>query len=122
MQKSTIKFFDLVTDLENIWKNKTNGSTEEEEFLGLISLVSESEFLLMRRDIIKVFKIGELEPFSGECYDEDDVEVGDISHAVQMTTIRLFPQSTPMDKPLSFDDRINWCREIVAAIDEAVQG
>ena len=104
----SIPFFEIVQRLEGVLGHTTN-------ILELIDLVSEANFLEIRSSIIAAFEVGEANEYS-EVFGHA-VEFGDISDAVREVTFRLYPQTTPMDMPISFGEREMWCDEILNTLD-----
>ena len=107
---NSMPFFPIVQELEEVL-----GYTED--VMALITLIDEKQFLAMRNKIVDVFKVGEMEPFHGQFGEE--IEFGDVSDSVRETTFALYPQGTPMDKPISLSERKEWCSKILQALDYA---
>lgn len=105
-------FFPLVERLQ-----KTIGNTKD--IMRLIDLVNKKNFLQLRSEIINAFEIGGLPEFDGQFGDE--VELGDLSDAVIHVTLSTYPQSTPLDKLISFEERKVWCIRIIEIMDKSVQ-
>lgn len=107
-----IAFFPIVQKLENVL-----GYTSD--IIGLLEPVSKAKFLKIRDDIVEVFSVGEVSPFTGQYGDE--VEFGDLSDAVRETTISLYSQSTPIDMLIKFEERREWCQKVLDAMDSAAR-
>ncbi|OUV22069.1 MAG: hypothetical protein CBC55_04555 [Gammaproteobacteria bacterium TMED95] len=75
-------------------------------------------FEKLRKDIIDSFEVGEFTTFTGNFGSE--VELGDISDAVRLTTFSRYPRSTPMEKLIPRDERLAWCTEIIQRMDNIV--
>ena len=110
---NTIPFISLVNALEDAMGRVTG-------IMELISLISEPQYLELRTNIISAFHVSGIEEFTNEF--GVDVEFGDISDAVRETTFMLYPQSTEMMKPISFDERKKWCTKIINNMDIAAAG
>ena len=108
--KKPIGFFTLVQALESALNYTIDP-------LALVSLINKQEFEEHRARIIQTFQIGAVDPFVGDF--GNDVEFGDISDAVREITFSLYPQTTPIDKPICKEERIKWCSEILSAMDYA---
>lgn len=112
MNKEPMPFFPLVERLQ-----KAVGNTKD--IMHLLDLVDKKSFLKIRTEIINIFEIGTLPEFDGRFGVE--VELGDISDAVIGVTLNTYPQSTPMDEPISFEQRKAWCVRIIELMDKSVQ-
>lgn len=107
---TVLEFYHLVEKLESVINHQENA-------LELIALIDKKEFLSLRNSIISTFQI-ELEiPFTGDFGSE--VEYGDVSDAIRSVTFSLYPQSTPMDKPIDHSERANWCKKILENMDSS---
>lgn len=102
-------FYPLIETMEKILGTPTATGV-------LCSNINQHDFIKLRTDIISAFEVGELPAFSGDFSSE--VELGDVSDAVRMTTFSRYPQSTPMEKPISREERKEWCLQILKTMDE----
>jgi hypothetical protein len=105
-----LEFYPLVDKLESVINHQEN-------VLELISLINKEEFLSLRDSIISTFQVDIDSPFTGNFGSE--VELGDVSDAMRSVTFSLYPQSTPMDKPIDHAERLNWCRKILESMDSS---
>ncbi len=106
-------FYPLVAKMEEILGSPTANAV-------LCSNINRKDFEKIRTDVIGSFEVGEFDKFTGDFGSE--VELGDISDAVRITTFSRYPQSTPMDKPISHNERLEWCTEIILRMDNAANG
>jgi hypothetical protein len=109
--EENFKFYPMVEELELIL-----GSPSDP--MELISLINKNEFLKMRKNIVDFFNINIECKFTGKFGNE--VELGDVSDAVRMTTFGLYPQSTDMDKYIDQNEREVWCTKILDNLDRVV--
>lgn len=108
-----LPFFPIVEKLNRICQG--DGGV-----LSCIDQLDESEYKEIRQAIIETFEIGPLAEYSGD-FDSDDVELGDIADwFIEVTTTTYKPENTPMDKPISREDRLTWCTKIIDGIDNSV--
>ncbi len=107
----SLPFFGLVQSMEEAIGYVTNVHD-------LIALIDSKQYLIVRAKIIDTFKIGELPEFDVNNFGSY-VEFGDISDAIRNTTFSRYPQSTPMHKPISLEERKEWCGEIIKNMDAA---
>jgi hypothetical protein len=105
-----LAFYPSVIEFEKILGHITHP-------LDLIELISIDQFNDLRGRIIQVFQIGDVDSYTGEFGEE--VEFGDVSDAVRDVTFSTYPQTTPMDKLITHDERREWCTNILAAMDYA---
>ena len=108
--KQNFIFYPMVESLELIL-----GSTSD--LIELIKPIDRATFLQLRAQIIDLFNVEINSEFTGEFGEE--VEFGDVSDAVRETTFSLYPQSTDMLKPISYDERLIWCKQIIEKMDAA---
>jgi len=87
--KNEIPFMPLLNQLEGVIGHTTDPFV-------LITLLSKSEFLELRKKIVEVFDIGPFNNFTGKFGSE--VEFGDVSDAIRLVTYELYPKGTPLDK------------------------
>ncbi len=111
LQKEALPFYDLVSAME-----EAIGFVED--VFDLIALIDKKGYLELRGKIIDVFQVGELSAFDDRAFGEE-VEFGDISDAIRLTTFGRYPQETPMDKPISLEERKEWCNSILTNMDAA---
>lgn len=103
------KFYPMVESLEILLGTPTNP-------MELISLINKNEFLRLRSDIIDFFDADIDREFNGGFGSE--VELGDVSDAVRMTTFSLYPQSTEPSKIIDLEERKHWCNTILDNLDK----
>ncbi|BDP33443.1 MULTISPECIES: hypothetical protein [Vibrio] len=111
-QPNPLKFFGLVQEMEVAIGYVT-------DVFDLIEHIDAKQYVTLRDKIIDVFQIGESMPKFDKSKFGSDVEFGDISDAIRLTTMTTYPQSTPMDKPISVEERIIWCDKILKNMDAA---
>ena len=111
LQPNPLKFFALIQALEAAIGNIR-------DVLDLIELIDAKQYVTLREKIIDVFQVGKLPNFDENKFGSD-VELADISDAIILTTVRTYPQSTPMDKPISVEERKIWCEQILKNMDSA---
>ncbi|EGQ8484974.1 hypothetical protein GTP29_17980 [Vibrio parahaemolyticus] len=111
LQPKPLRFFGLVEEMEVVIGYVS-------DVMELIELIDVNEYLSLRKQIIDVFQIGELSSFDSSKFGSN-VEFGDISDAVRLTTFSIYPQSTPMNKPISVEERKLWCEKIMNNMDAA---
>jgi len=105
-----LEFYPLVEKLESVINHQEN-------VLELIALIDKKEFLSLRNSIISTFQIELDLPFTGDFGSE--IEFGDVSDAMRSVTFSLYPQSTPMNKPIDHTERVNWCKKILENMDSS---
>ncbi|EGQ9742359.1 hypothetical protein FWP33_07475 [Vibrio parahaemolyticus] len=108
----TLPFFPLVEKVQSILGNT-------EDVMRLSQHLPKDQFYKLRQEIIEAFEIGSMPDFDGEY--EAEVELGDVSDAVITVTLEMYPQGTPLDKPICYDERIIWCTRILEAMDRNAQ-
>ncbi|MCR9909661.1 hypothetical protein NB545_19695 [Vibrio campbellii] len=111
LQPKPLKFFGLVEEMEVAIGFVT-------DVFDLIDIIDVNQYLALRTKIIDVFQIGDLPNFDKSKFGSD-VEFGDISDAIRQTTFNTYPQSTPMEKPISVEERTQWCKSILQNMDTA---
>ncbi len=106
-----IMFYPLVMRMEAVLGSPSANSV-------LCSNIGLKDFEKIRKNIIDSFEVGEFDMFTGDFGSE--VELGDISDAVRLTTFSRYPSSTSMEKLIPRDERFAWCAEIIQRMDNAV--
>ena len=109
-KNTVLEFYPLVEKLESVINHQENE-------LELMALIDKKEFLSLRNSVISAFQIELDIPFTGNFGSE--VEFGDVSDAMRSVTFSLYPQSTPMDKPIDHSERVNWCKKILENMDSS---
>lgn len=109
-KKHTLPFFGIVQKLEGNLGGVTG--------LDLMELLSPSQYLALRKAIVDSFELSEPVPDFDEAEFGEEVEIGDVSDAVRETTFARYPQTTPMDKPISEPERRSWCLAIIDDMDD----
>lgn len=89
--------------------------------LALIDLIEKELFLEMRAQVISMFQVGDLKPFTGE-FENKDAEIGDMTDAILETTTEMFPpEETLPTKLIDRKLREQWCTTIVERMDYAAR-
>ncbi|MEZ8733857.1 hypothetical protein [Vibrio sp. 10N.239.312.D08] len=111
-KQKTLPFYPLVDKIQRLLGNTA-------DIMHLLNLLPESDFLILRMQVIEAFEVGTMPSFNGE-YD-DEVELGDVSDAIIGVTLNTYPQGTPRDKPIDYNARKQWCSSILKSMDHIVQ-
>jgi hypothetical protein len=86
--------------------------------LELIRLIDKEEFLEIRGKLSEIFDIKPKTEFDKEIDEDDELEFGDISDAVILTTQSIYPPRYTPDRVVELGEREVWFHQIIEAIDD----
>jgi hypothetical protein len=110
MSKKTVRFYEIMIGIGNLFDIKGNP-------LELMRLINKEEFLEIRGKLSEIFDIKPKNEFDQEIDEDNELELGDISDAVLITTKSLYPPRPTRDRVVELDEREVWFHQIIEAID-----
>jgi hypothetical protein len=123
--KNPITLYSLIDELEKVFEfsdeeiASMTKSIEIASMLKSIEQLSLEEYGEIRNNVNRVFQVGNATTYSSEfgC----DVEFGYINDAAIEGTVALYPQSTPKDKLINHEDRVEWRNQILILMDSSTE-
>jgi hypothetical protein len=113
----TLKNYNDSRSFISIVENLETALGHTQNMTDLVEVIDRSQFEKIRADVVAAFDIGNVKAYSGVFGVE--VEFGDVSDAVRMTTFALYEINTPPGKIISLEERRSWCQKVLDALDFA---